>query len=216
MENQVLLLFESITLVIALSLDAFVASFAYGTNKIKVPALSAVVIDAICTLTLAISLFFGTMLRPFIPQYLTKVMCFGILFILGLMKLCENRIKAMINKGKSMRKKVSFSLMHINFILNVYTDPKEADVDASKTLSPTEAASLSLALSLDGLAIGFGTAFGDINYTQIIIFSLIANMLAVALGCFIGNHVAKKIPMDLSWLSGALLIVLAISKIMSF
>ncbi len=78
---------------------------------------------------------------------------------------------------------------------------------------PFEAASLSIALSLDGLAVGIGAALVNSNSVQIVLFSLISDMVAVMLGCFIGNKIAEKISFNLSWLSGLLLIVLSFLKI---
>ncbi len=49
---------ESLLLVLAVSLDAFVASIAYGTNKIKIPFVSATIINIICSSVLGVSLFF--------------------------------------------------------------------------------------------------------------------------------------------------------------
>jgi hypothetical protein len=45
------------------------------------------------------------------------------------------------------------------------------------------------------------------------VLSLVIGMLAVRLGGRIGNKAAQKLPCDLSWLGGALLIVLAILKL---
>ena len=39
---------DAILLVSALSMDAFVASFAYGTSKIKIPFKSAIIINVVC------------------------------------------------------------------------------------------------------------------------------------------------------------------------
>ena len=50
---------DAILLVSALSMDAFVASFAYGTSKIKIPFKSAIIINVVCSTILAIALFAG-------------------------------------------------------------------------------------------------------------------------------------------------------------
>ena len=49
---------ESLLLVLAVSLDAFVASIAYGTNKIKIPFVSATIINIICSSVLGGITFF--------------------------------------------------------------------------------------------------------------------------------------------------------------
>ena len=204
---------EALLLVVALSLDAFVASFAYGAQRIRIPYSSAAIISVICTAMLAVSLLAGSLLRPFLPQSLTKGLCFAILFLLGLVKLCDSTIKTLIRKHKRMHRQVSFSLFSLKFILDVYADPEKADRDGSRELSPAEAASLAVALSLDGLAVGFGAALMQVNFLMVMLFSLAVGMLAVRLGGKIGNRAAQKLPFDLSWLSGALLIVLASLKL---
>ena len=52
--------FNSILLVGALSIDAFVASFAYATSKIKIPFKSALIINVVSTTILGIALFTGS------------------------------------------------------------------------------------------------------------------------------------------------------------
>lgn len=204
---------EALLLVVALSLDAFVASFAYGAQRIRIPFSSAVIISVICTAMLAVSLLLGTLLRPFLPQGLTRGLCFALLFLLGLTKLCDSALKTLIRRHKRLHKQVSFSVFSLKFILDVYADPEKADRDGSRVLSPAEAASLAVALSLDGLAVGFGAALMQVNFVLIMAFSLAVGMLAVRMGGRIGNQAAQKLPFDLSWLSGALLVVLAVLKL---
>ena len=198
-------------LVVALSMDAFVASFAYGAQRIKIPFSSAAIISVICTAMLAVSLLAGALLRPFLPQGLTRGLCFALLFLLGVAKLCDSAIKT--RRHKRMHRQVSFSVFSLKFILDVYADPEKADRDGSRVLSPAEAASLAVALSLDGLAVGFGAALMQVNVLIVMLFSLAVGMLAVRLGGKIGNRAAQKLSFDLSWFSGALLIVLAILKL---
>ena len=138
--------------------------------------------------------------------------CFAILLILGTEKLCDSAIKAYIRSGRQVQKKVSFSFLNLNFILRVYADPKKADVDASKTLSPAEAASLAVALSLDGLAVGLGAAMHAINGIQVLVLSLAIGAAAVMGGSILGNRLSRKSSVNLSWLSGILLIALAFLK----
>jgi len=213
MNHILFTIFEAIIIAIALSTDAFIASFAYGSNKIKIPFSSMQVISFICTGILGISLLLGTSLKPYLPSELLKIASFIILFILGIVKLLDNLIKSIINKHTIIDKQIKFSVLNLNFILNIYADPKEADLDESKTLSPSEALSLAIALSLDSLAAGFGIAFGNINIFAIIICSLIFSMLSIKSGAFIGNKISDKVPFQLSWLSGILLIFLSFLRL---
>lgn len=208
-----LFLFQTVLLVTALCIDAFVASLAYGTSKIKIPPVSVMIIALVCSLVLGVSLLFGSIIRPLVPPVLTKAICCLILAALGLAKLCDSSIKHYIRRHRDSRRKISFSALHLTFILTIYANPEEADRDMSHTLSPREAASLAAALSLDGLAAGFGAALGNIGVLQAVVFSLIANALAVILGCLAGNRIAQKTSLDLSWLSGVMLLILAFFKL---
>ena len=213
LDNPVFAILEPLVLVTALSVDAFVASFAYGTNQIKIPFRSVAVISGICSAILGVSLFLGSLVRPFMPEHLAGVLCFSILFLLGIAKLCDSAIKSLIRRSQGIHKKISFSAMHLRFILDVYANPENADSDCSKSLSAVEAAPLAIALSLDGLAVGFGAALSEAAPLRAVLFSLVANVIAVSAGCLTGNKVAEKIPLDLSWVSGLLLMVLAFLKL---
>lgn len=199
----------ALLLVTALSVDSFVAGFAYGTGKLKIPFSSAVILNVICSGVLGIALLAGSAVQKVLPISVTKIICFLILFLLGFAKLFDSSIKACIRKQKDIHKKISFSILHLRFILNVYADPKAADFDDSHSLSAKEAVSLGTALSLDGLAVGIGAAMGNLNCALVVILSFITGMVAVLAGGLIGNHIAKKTSLDLSWLSGLLLLILA-------
>ena len=201
----------------SLSMDAFAASFAYGSGKIKIPFSSVQVISFMCTGLLAVSLLLGSAVRGLLPQGLTTALCFLLLMLLGIAKLLDSITKSIIRKHSNINRKVRFSMFNFKFILSLYADPEKADVDLSRSISPSEAVSLSAALSLDGLAAGFSAAMGDISIPAVIIASLIVTTAAVMLGSALGNKLAGKQagqrPFDLSWLGGVILIILAFTRL---
>lgn len=204
---------EAALLVLAISTDAFAAALAYGTRKIRIPVLSAVTISVICSGMLLLSLFVGGIIRPVVPEGLTIGLGFSILFLLGFVKLFDSSIKAYIRRHQKLNKRIRFSFCSLKFILTVYADPSEADQDASRVLSPLEAASLAVALSLDGLAAGVGAGFSSFSWFSMLILSFSIGLAAVGSGYVIGRRVAEKSQADLSWLGGILLIVLAFMKL---
>lgn len=206
------ILFESLILVTALSVDAFVACFAYGTNKIRIPLLSAAVLDGISSGILFLFLLAGSFIGPLLPESLVRIFCFVILFGLGIVKLFDSSLKALIRKSEQTAPQLSFSFLKFQFILTVYADPNKADTDASSSLSPREAVSLGTALSLDSAAVGFGAGVLPLHAGWTVLFSLAVGACAIFFGCFLGNQVAKRSSLNLSWLSGLLLILLAFLK----
>lgn len=204
---------EALLLVLAISTDAFAAALAYGTRKIHIPVLSAVTISGICSGILLLSLLLGGIIRPALPDGLTAGLGFAILFLLGFVKLFDSSIKAYIRRHQKLNKRIRFSFCSLKFILTVYADPSEADQDASRVLSPLEAASLAVALSLDGLAAGVGAGFSSFSWLGMLLLSFGISLAAVGGGYVIGRHLAEKSQVDLSWLGGLLLILLAFMKL---
>ena len=199
-------------LVCALSVDLFVATFAYGAGKIKIPFIPGLVISVVCTLMLFFSLVFGRVITPYIPEFLTGLICRGILIILGLIRIFDSAVKSYIKKHARVYKRVRFSLFSLNFILNVYANPEEADLDKSKSLSAYEAVYLAFILSLDGMAAGFGAGLTGISIPYVVAASLIISELTVFLGFYLGNKIAEKTSKNFSWVSGVLLMLLAVFK----
>ncbi len=206
-------LFQILILVLALCLDAFVASFSYGASRIRIPLSSALVLDIICTATLAFALALGAVIGQWIPLQITSAICFILLFLLGVTKIFNFLLKSWILHSESGIQRVSFRLLDYRFILKVYADNTQADRDHSLSLSVRESVPLALALSLDGCTAGFGAGLLGNHAGYVILTSLIVTALAIVTGGLLGARFARKAPLDLSWLGGALLILLAFWKL---
>lgn len=199
----------ALLLALASSVDAFAASFSYGTARIAVPRASLLAVSAICASTLALSHLLGGVLAPLLPEGITRWLGALILAALGLCKLFDSSLKRWIRKRQGKKREIHFSALRLHFILQVYADPQEADADASRVLSPREAAALAAALSLDGLAAGFGSGLVGGGALLIFVLAFAATAAAVAGGCRLGARVAHRTEKDLSWVGGALLLFLA-------
>ena len=76
-------IFEAIVLATTLSVDAFIASLAYGSDKIRIPFSSIMAINLICGGILGVSLLLGNWVRPYLSEDLNRQICFWILFCFG-------------------------------------------------------------------------------------------------------------------------------------
>lgn len=204
---------ESLLLVVSLCIDACVASFAYGTNKIKISFASGAMLTAISTFFLAISLFLGTAIKSLIPPSLTTAICIIILLFLGVGRLFEGVLKNFLSRKALDPNHIKFNLFDFTLVLHVYTDATLADLDHSKSLSLKESIYLGVALSFDSLIVGLGIALSSINIPQILIFCILVNSLAIYTGSLLGQKVSESSNLDFSWLSGLILILLALSKL---
>ena len=179
---------EGVVLALACSVDAFAAGVAYGGKRIRIPLLSGLTVTLICTAFLGVSLWLGVWIQPFLPPWLTVTLCFGILFILGLIKLWDGL------KHKTPA-------------------PEGADKNGDMVISPFEAAILAVGLSLDGLAVGFGAGVGRVNVPAAVIASAVIGTAAIMGGGRLGRKLARALPFNLSWASGVILIGLAVLKL---
>lgn len=204
---------QSLILVLSLCIDTFVTSIVYSSNKIKIPVVSGLIIDTICSLFLAISLFFGYLIKDFIPINIASTISFLLLLILGVYRLFEAFFKNLIKKYYDKGSPLTFKIFEFKFILQIYADEIKADLDESKILSPKEAFFLAVALSLDSLTVGFGCSLGSVNYLATVLLSFLVGALLLVLGGYVGRKISKNSNLNLSWLSGVLLIILAFIRI---
>lgn len=204
---------EIIVLVIALSIDAFVASFVYGSNKVRIPFVSAWIITMLSTGILILFLAMGSIVGTIFPSSLTKGICFFILFSLGIIKFLDTSLKSWIRYQEGRQRKWAFSVSGLQFILTVYANPETANAGDVTVLSPAEAVSLGIALSLDSAAAGIGAGMMVNHYILTVVLSLIVGMLAIVFGSWLGNRIASHSTLDLSWLSSILLMILAFMKL---
>lgn len=203
---------EILLLAMALSADTFWASFAYGTEKIKIPPRSIVITNLIGSGILFLAALLGTVLGSWFPLGFSEQISFWILFLLGIVKLFDSTLKAWLRKQNFSPKSLRFSLFHLCFILQVYADPKEADQDKSRSLSLGECCSLAVALSLDGFAAGFGAGTAGASLGLLFLCNFLCGILSMGWGAFFGDRAAEKISVDISWLGGLLLIVLSLLR----
>ena len=145
---------QVILLIIAVSVDVFVACVACGSEQIKIGSAAALCISTVCSGILGISLYAGMALQGvLLKKYALYLSFFGLLAV-GIFKLTEYAIRKYIERHKFLCKKVKISFSQLSFILSIYNNPVMADRDHSATMSCVEAVFFALAMSLDGM-------FGD-------------------------------------------------------
>lgn len=199
-------------LVFALCLDTLVASIAYGTNRIRISHGQIALFNGVCCMFLGLSLAFGALLDRAIPQSLTKSICFYSLLLLGCMKLADAGIRQYLRRHKSIHKNASFRFSHLRLIIDIYSDPMEADTDQDECLSWKEVFFFSLAMSVDSLVTGMMAAFLKISVSATVLCAFLVGECFTYLGLFLGRKISRHCPRDLSWLGGVLLILLALLK----
>lgn len=201
---------ESLFIVVAICLDSLAIGIAYGMRKIKIPIKSLLVIDIVCTVVLSIAMLLGNVIKKILPGNIPTMISFLILLSIGIYFLLEGISNSFINREK---KTFHIKLSNIKIIIDVVVDCTKADMNNSGDIDLKEGFYLGMALSLDALGIGFGSAMGSINYIQVLVLSFIFNMIIILLGLYLGQKLVSKSKMEFSWISGLILIFLALCKL---
>lgn len=205
---------QALLLVFSLCLDSFMASIAYGTKRILIPFKSVLAINIICSSILLLSLIAGGFISNYLPTGLLSVTSFILLFSLGVYRLFESILKNyLVNRQKKIIP-LKFKLFDINFVIDVYADETKADYDNSKVLTIKESTYLALALSLDSLAVGFSYSLLQTNEILVVSLCFFVGIILLYLGCKIGKKFSEVSSFNISWLSGLLLIIISILRIL--
>lgn len=169
----------------ALCADAFAAAFVYGAGRVKIPLSSASVLTLLSAGILGVFLAAGNVLRPFFTPLVSRIVCGGLLTVMGAGKL-----------------------------LSPSSDEtaKRANIREPEILSPKEALSLGVSLSLDSAAAGCGIGISGGSLPALFSLSLIMGFLAILAGSRLGRAAASRFSFDFSRLGGLALIVLGLLK----
>lgn len=198
---------------LALSLDTFTAGVALGTQKITVPFQSVLAISLTCSASLWLAISLGGWIGNWISPRTGAVIGCIILVMMGSVRLFDGVIKELLRRCCENKEGMVFYRKNLKIFLQVCVDSAQADFNRSQSLSVPEAISLAVALSVDGLAAGVGAGILDVSHWLIFLIAMLINLFAVHLGCRTGIRFSRKHEQDISWVAGALLIVLGLIKL---
>lgn len=204
---------DILILVLALCTDTFVASIAYGANRLKISFGKVIAVNLICSGCLGAALIFGIVISGLVPENFAKGAAFSCLFLLGIIKLMDYTIKKYINSHVNVQKNLTFSISGLSIIINIYGNPLAADWDHSKSLSWKETIMFSLAMSLDSLVAGALSGFLMIPPGLTALSALVVGTTVMYIGLFLGHKLAALKGWDLTWVSGILFLFLAFGKL---
>lgn len=191
---------KELLLACATSADIFAAVLGlYASGiRLRISAGAAVVMAGSVILCTAVCL--SGVICPLIPVKTAVSFSKAILFLLGLWAMFGDCIKERLSEKKG--------LLSCAQILKA---PAAADIDGSKSISPSEGISLGIALSADSFFSGISAGMGGISPMRLLVFSLTAGAVSCILGTGLGKRLFKGTKPDFpsGRISGLLLIMIA-------
>ena len=206
-------LLQHIFLVIALSLDTFTACAALGAKKIKLPFYSLAALSGTCSLSLLVACLFGDWIAWLIRADTAKAIGCFVLMGMGIIQLFHSMVTRLFNRY--CNRETEFRLKNLKIFLRICVDCTRADLNQSQTISVSEAIGLAAALSIDGLAAGFGAGMTEICAGAVFALSILVHLVSGAAGYRIGRKFAEKSRKDFSIGAGIALIFLGFFKLIA-
>lgn len=175
-------------LAISSSIDSLGIGLTYGIKNTKITILAKLIIFIVTFFVSVISIYFGNLLKYFLPDFFMNYLGSIILVFMGIF-MCFQSIKDK-KSLKSSNKKIQIhesEKIYLLFIkclgitIKIIKNPNSSDLDHSNTIDAKEAFFLSLALSLDIFCIGLGFSILDnfsfvfpfiVSYFQLLFLSL--------------------------------------------
>lgn len=193
----------------AVSLDSLTAGFSYGTQKVHVEIFSFFLLSCIPAVFITAAGSIGALIGSFFPAGVLPFFSFSILFVIGSAKLLESLIRYLAKKHPGLIGNRGCKIKELNIILTVYLSPEEANKTDLQVLNAKEALLLSLALSLDSVLAGMAFTTIAIPRLTLLLSAILFNLFLFLTGYALGRLLFHILRIDLSWLSGLCLLILA-------
>lgn len=193
----------------AVSLDSLTAGFSYGTKKVHVEILSFFLLACIPSVFITAAGSIGALIGSFFPAAVVPFFSFSILFAIGSAKLLESLIRYLAKKHPGLIGNRGCKIKELNIILTVYLSPEEANKTDLQVLNAKEALLLSLALSLDSVLAGMAFTTVAIPRLTLLLSAILFHLFLFLTGYALGRLLSHILRIDLSWLSGLCLLLLA-------
>ena len=198
---------------LAVTLDSLTAGLTYGTRKVRIQPLSYLILICIPALFITAANQLGTLLACLLPPQVLPWISFLLLFLLGISKIIESLIRRLAAKHPSLTRNWGCKIKQIYIIFTIYLSPEYANVEDLQILSAKEALLLSLALSLDSILVGMAFTTDAVSWVFLFLLAVLFNLLFFLIGYLAGHVLCHLFHVDLSWLSGLLLLLLALQAL---
>lgn len=198
----------------AVSIDSLTAGLTYGAGRVHIKLPAYLILVCIPAAFIAVANRVGSYISLFLPESVLPFISFFLLMLLGLSKLSESLIRSMARRHPSLVRNWGCTIKQINIIFTVYLSPENANQEDLQVLSPKEALLLSLALSLDSVLVGMAFTAGTIPLIALFVLAALFNLLLFSIGYGLGYLIYSALHVDLSWLSGLFLLILALQALL--
>lgn len=204
-------LLSVILLSIAANLDNLSIGLAYGIRKVRIPALSNLIISSVSGLFTMITCFAGGLLGGVMPKSLGGILGGSMIGVMGIWVIAGYVIDQKKKAPPTELKPKASDNPHDGEFLEILQHPDKADTDYSGDISVKESVVLGIALALNCLATGLGAGMVGLNVIGITLATIVFSFFTIYFGLLIGKKCVSRFRGDKAALiAGLLLIIIGI------
>lgn len=189
-------------------MDTLFAAMGCSMSGITIPKRCALLVSAVGTAFLGVSLFCSGLLTRYLPPAVSRYGGCIVLLAMGTAQLCKGLFHAYFERKKRM----CLYWKGIGIVIQICLDETKADTDGSKSLSLRESAAFSAALSLDSLASGLGAGISQACILPCLLLTFLLGFAVTVSGSCLGRVCRKH--HSCSWAGAILLILLGLSRLL--
>lgn len=198
----------------AVSVDSLTAGLTYGTQRVRISRFSYLILSCIPALSITLAGRIGSWIFFLLPPDALPFLSFILLSLLGLSKLTESLLRRLTRRYPSLMRNWGLKIRQINIIFTVYLSPEDANQEDLQILSAREALLLALALSLDSVLASMAFSGFLLPALPLFLIASLFNLLLFTAGYLLGHLISSVLHIDLSWLSGLFLLLLALQALL--
>lgn len=203
-------IFSILLFLIAVTVDSATAGLTYGTSNVHIKPMAYFFLICIPAFFITAANRIGALLFLFVPEKALPILSFLIFFLMACSKLIESLIRHLARKYPSLAKNWGCKIKQLNIIFTVYLSPEDANQEDTQILTGKEALLLSLALSLDSILVGMAFTIVSLPWLLLFLLAALMNYIFFLAGYGVGRTILAKSRIDLSWVSGLFLLLLAL------
>lgn len=205
-------------LAIALSVDALGIGISYGVRDIRVPLSAKCIIAAISVIITGLAVGLGSVFVQVLSPFAAKLTGALLLFLMGGWIIYQG-LSGRQQRQHPEQQKTSFQWMiqPLGITITIMRDPYAGDLDHSARLDPIEAIYMGIALSVDSIGAGIGSAIAGLGFWLIPVMTGVFQLLFLMVGGMAGHHLrlCKRVdPRLWTVLSGLMLMALAMVRLL--
>jgi len=198
-------IFSIILIGIASNLDNAGVAIAYGIRKVRISWFHNIIIAGFGFFFTLLGGFFGNWISLFISEFTANLIGAIVLVGIGLFVLCQPVF------GRSD----NISLNKKNGLMEIFRNPKRANLDITKTIRFSEVLVLSIALSLNNIAGGFDAGVTNLNLLWTAFISGVFSFICMSGFSYIGKtFLAEHLGKGTTVVAGILLIFIGIDQML--